>query len=535
MKNKIRLAIIGNSKVLYEWEYSMLADLLVHPNIEVSHYFGLPKKEVKTKPFALTVFAGLERLLLRSEPTALRKKDVKDALPETPVILMNPVNDTQTISEKLRVEPVDYLINLIHGFTPDLDHSQVRSGILELYFGDDNKSASPLPGFLEMIKEKNTVISHLIIKKPEGKTLILDTVCVGTDRMSIYENTNQLVWAASRLIPRYLIKIAESNQGFTGISTREKPIVNGVNKDEITLTNSFIFSSMIKKYRRKIRQLRMRRNSPNQWILLFSFNSTPLNENLLFDEFRKIVPPADRFWADPFPYIKDGICYIFFEELTYSDKKGFLSVMTLYPDGSHSEPKVILKKDYHLSYPFLIEDGGELYMIPETSENKTIEIYQCVEFPNQWEFVKYLKKDVIAVDTTIEKIDGTYWMFTNIQENEGTSKNNELFLFYSDSLLSDQWQAHPDNPIVSDVTRARPAGNLIKSGNSWFRPSQDCSKFYGYAITLNRIEKLTKTDYHESKSGSYLPDWDPEIAAMHTINRKGDLTIIDGIKIKKKS
>ena len=41
---------------------------------------------------------------------------------------------------------------------------------------------------------------------------------------------------------------------------------------------------------------------------------------------------------------------------------------------------IVLEKDYHLSYPFLFEDNDELFMIPETATNKTIELYKCEEF-----------------------------------------------------------------------------------------------------------------------------------------------------------
>ena len=45
----------------------------------------------------------------------------------------------------------------------------------------------------------------------------------------------------------------------------------------------------------------------------------------------------------------------------------------------------------------------ELYMIPETAGNRTIELYKCVEFPMHWELSQVLMKDVYAVDPTILK------------------------------------------------------------------------------------------------------------------------------------
>ena len=90
-------------------------------------------------------------------------------------------------------------------------------------------------------------------------------------------------------------------------------------------------------------------------------------------------------------------------------------------------------------------------MIPETAKNNTIELYKCTEFPDKWEFVKTLKHNVYAVDTTILKKDNKYWMFCNIKEKNGASSFDELYLFYSESLISDRWIPHPQTPIVSDV------------------------------------------------------------------------------------
>ena len=54
-----------------------------------------------------------------------------------------------------------------------------------------------------------------------------------------------------------------------------------------------------------------------------------------------------------------------------------------------------------------------------------------------------------------------YWLFTNVITNNGASSHDELFLYHSSELVSNEWVSHPMNPIVSDVKKARPAGNLF--------------------------------------------------------------------------
>ena len=138
-----------------------------------------------------------------------------------------------------------------------------------------------------------------------------------------------------------------------------------------------------------------------------------------------------------------------------------------------------------------------------------------------------LMKDVKAVDTTIYFYKNKYWLFTNIIENEGASTWDELFLFYSDNLETTNWQPHPMNPIVSDVRRARPAGNIFLHNGKIIRPSQDCSKRYGYGIRLNEIKILNEDEYVENEIDFIGPGWETKVKAVHTINFKNNLTVID--------
>ena len=73
--------------------------------------------------------------------------------------------------------------------------------------------------------------------------------------------------------------------------------------------------------------------------------------------------------------------------------------------------RVVIEKDYHLSYPFLFEWEGQCYMMPETAENRTIELYLAVEFPNRWTLDRVLMDGLYAVDATLVFHNGRYWMF----------------------------------------------------------------------------------------------------------------------------
>jgi hypothetical protein len=240
-----------------------------------------------------------------------------------------------------------------------------------------------------------------------------------------------------------------------------------------------------------------------------------------------IIKPFRKgdFYADPFLVKKDGHNYIFFEDFRYSESKAVISCMR-YKDGECVDRQVVLERNYHLSYPFVFEWNDELYMIPETSQNRTVELYRCAKFPAKWELEKVLMKDVCAADTTVVDYEGKLWMFTTIWQPD-KQENTELFLFCSDSLLG-EWKGHPQNPVVRDISSARPAGKVFWESGSLIRPSQDCSKRYGYSVKLNRIDVLSDEVYSEKCLKEIFPDWHFDNLSTHTFNHNEDLQIIDG-------
>ena len=266
----------------------------------------------------------------------------------------------------------------------------------------------------------------------------------------------------------------------------------------------------------------------DQWILLYSFGK-PENISRSIYKYKRIVPPSDRFWADPFVIFKNEKYFVFFEELIYKKEgeKGHLSVIEIAKDGIISEPRIILKKPYHLSYPFIFEYNNIYYMIPESSGDSTIQLYECTDFPYEWEFKMNLMENITAVDTTLFFKDNKFWLFANVSEIPGVSKSEELFLFSSDRLFTKDWKSHPANPIISDIRSARPAGRIFYHNGRLYRPSQDCSVAYGYSILLNEITELTDEKYKEIKISGITPDWDNDVIATHTLSFDHDLTVID--------
>tara|TARA_Y100000816_G_scaffold291741_1_gene284125 strand:- start:513 stop:1403 length:891 start_codon:yes stop_codon:yes gene_type:complete len=281
------------------------------------------------------------------------------------------------------------------------------------------------------------------------------------------------------------------------------------------------FKNLISWFLKKLRN----RFYIEQWILLYSFNKNDIKQKK-FTNFHKIFPPKDRIWADPFFIKENSSYYIFFEEKIFHDK-GNIFCLEVFKDGSYTKPKLILSKSFHLSYPFIIKIKENFFMIPESIENKTIDIYKCDYFPYSWSKYKTIFNNINAVDPTIFFYNNTYWLFVNLKSKNSNSTWEELHLFYSDDLFSVSWTSHPLNPIINDIRYSRPAGNIFKLNNKIIRPSQNSKIHYGHNIELREIITLNKLNYEEVSYSSILPDWKNNIISTHTINSNDEFSVID--------
>jgi hypothetical protein len=46
--------------------------------------------------------------------------------------------------------------------------------------------------------------------------------------------------------------------------------------------------------------------------------------------------------------------------------------------------RVVLEKEFHLSYPFPIQDDGQLFLLPEAQQTRELRLWSCKEFPANW-------------------------------------------------------------------------------------------------------------------------------------------------------
>jgi hypothetical protein len=245
-------------------------------------------------------------------------------------------------------------------------------------------------------------------------------------------------------------------------------------------------------------------------------------------DFREIAGPAGRFLADPILVEQGGRLFLLYEDAPFGGD-GIIACAEVDAQGIPSNARPVLAPGCHASYPFVFEWRGDWFMIPETSARRTLELYRAREFPWRWELERVLLDDVSATDATVWQGAGRLWLFTALR-HRGGSPNDELHLFFGDAP-GGPWTPHPANPVVSDVRRARPAGPLFVEDGALVRPAQDCSRHYGSAIWLQRIEALSETEYREVPLRRIGPEWSPGSLATHTLSRGGGFEARDGLRL----
>ena len=264
----------------------------------------------------------------------------------------------------------------------------------------------------------------------------------------------------------------------------------------------------------------------DRWFLAIRRRTATTSDYRDTTGYQVLRPPRDRFYADPFLLKWHGQSYLFFEDYRYDKTKGLISCIPLDDNGYPIDTAVVLERPYHLSFPFVFTWSGEVWLIPETSANRTIELYRARRFPYDWKHEATLLQAVDASDSVLLHRADVWWLFTNLAERNTACYAN-LALFFAPSLFG-PWVAHPSNPIVSDATRARPAGAIFTDNGQLIRPGQDCSHSYGQAIQFNRIEALTKTHYQEHPIWKTTADWSVRCLGTHTYNCNEDFEVLDG-------
>jgi hypothetical protein len=235
--------------------------------------------------------------------------------------------------------------------------------------------------------------------------------------------------------------------------------------------------------------------------------------------------PRGHFHADPFVVTYRGRTCIFAEDYVFATGKAHVSAFEL-TDAGAVELGIALQEPHHISFPYIFQFEGRLFMCPESRAAGEIRIYECVDFPLQWRLRKVAMR-AVAADTMIFFRDGLWWMLANISHVEPHDCGSELHVFWATTPLTDEWQPHECNPVISDPMRAR-NGGLLVDDEELVRVAQS-RRFgvYGNAARLFRITRLTPQEYAEEPVSGITPEFAAGIHGSHHFHSNGRYSVWD--------
>lgn len=243
-------------------------------------------------------------------------------------------------------------------------------------------------------------------------------------------------------------------------------------------------------------------------------NGTIFEKNK-FDNF-KVICATNRYWyADPMLFKYNGETYLFYEAFDNLNRKGVIAY-SKYVNNYFTKPKIILEENFHLSYPYVYEENGDIYMMPETSANKCIQIYRAVNFPEKWEKDKCLLKIDNAVDTIFVNKNE---LLTSIVIDKYKKSTRLMLININDKSF---------RYITDENQTSRGAGKIFKYKTYDIRPAQDASDgIYGKGLCFYKIDSTN--EYKESLFCKFdFTSIDlKNVKGVHTYAVNNDIEIID--------
>jgi hypothetical protein len=385
-----------------------------------------------------------------------------------------------------------------------------RFGVLSFHHGDNRVNRGGPSGFWEVLyKEPSSgfIIQALNNELDGGVVLVRGNIMTANTWIS---NNARLLEKSNIFFMNLLDKIAINEE----LPKAENPILHDrqlykMDKADILLKYLIcvILPLSIKKIVNRIFSPKVTR-----WGVSYSMHNG-FSKSLW--RYREINNPKGRYLADPFVISREGRDIIFVEDFFYSDKKGRISAIEIYGD-SHKFLGVVLEEDFHLSYPFVFESSGELYMIPESHAANEIRLYECIEFPMKWRLKKILMKNVCAADSMVINKNDTWFLFSNICSAKLGDHNSELHIFHSKDLLHGQWEPlKTGNPVIFDSERAR-NGGFFEFAGELYRVNQVHGKaHYGKAFGINKITNLNLENYCEKRVKTVRPLFKEGLTGAH--------------------
>jgi hypothetical protein len=414
--------------------------------------------------------------------------------------------------------------------------SVARYGVWSFHHGDNDFYRGGPALFWEIWEDNplSGVILQRLTEELDAGIVLCKSRFATAETNSLNENRRGPYTATSHFVIRKLndlhrfgavsLQAVEPNSPYLG---RRKLYRKPTNQEMLRFIRRRVFRRITRSFRparMKRWKIAVRRGGP------FLDEAAAGRTTLDPTRFRWLDAPDGRSYADPFLIELDGHLWMFAEEIDDVSGKGRIIVGEMSLDDVTPVFKVCLELPHHLSFPFVFEHDGTMYLVPESSAGHEVVLYRANNFPFEWTRERVLLHGDY-VDTVIWPYAGSWWLLTTAREPPGHAVHG--LLFTADDPLG-EWVRHPQSTLFNDVRFGRNAGAPLHVGGKLFRVSQDCSREYGRAFRFNEVVALDQGKYEEREIAEVEPVFEPGMIGTHTYTRAGQWEAIDGCFLERR-
>src|SRR5256885_5739077 len=350
----LHLLLVTDGRTIPNWLYKCLDAVERSKAATVVLALLAARKEGrKLRHLLFSLYERIDRYLFRSDGDALVPIGLQSALPSCRIVNLRHTALVRALEE----EHIDVVLDPFC-LLPDAGFADLSTyGVWSVPFGhSDDPRTQSTPAFWEVIEGTPSTETRLCVqwKGSSGKRVLYSSVAP-TDRRSLSRSKSRLYWKISAALARNLLCLGEDPDAFVQrlaasassdvAHAPSAPPADGPGNLEMLRAGARLA-------RRYASDKWMRTLYREHWTLAYQRGSS---DGRVEGPFQTLIPPSDRYWADPFPIRVGNEYYIFHEEAPLSHYKGTIVLSVVDDAGKTAGPIPILEKDYHLSYPFVFQ------------------------------------------------------------------------------------------------------------------------------------------------------------------------------------
>ena len=530
-KKKLHIGIIFPD-TKFSKELSALVDwCLDDPRIEVECLVTLPPRHHKKNIISLfqkvlwKMVMGFENFFAKdsSQNIDILIKDL-DARDKIKKIKFDSSGDQakQNISE-LKEYDLDLLIAFELNKPSQILSQASRLGLLSFYHDEQNQQFKYPICFEEVLKKQNKTSFNILHVAPQTQKVM--RILKGSFITHSFFLTNQRnLFLRRNFYMQKILKDIYQGKNINGKSLKLESQISKIATPRIMDQFRYIIhvSSIIKN--RILNRIISKKDNWNVGINFSSWKDFDFINSIVFKN------PDGHYLADPFILKEGAETYCFVEDYDWSKGKGSIAAYQI-SSGKLINLGIVLEESFHLSFPYIFKHESKIYMLPESSDNMDIRIYESVEFPTKWKLKTIIKENISAADSMIFSRKGMWWLFSNINPIGGRDYCSELSIFYTDNPIDGEWMPHEKNTVIFDPSSAR-NGGMVLDNDSLYRVGQiqTFGMYGGGGVSINQIVELTPSSYKEQSVLKLYPEFQQGIKGAHHLHSDGGITAFDFLK-----